>query len=160
MTAALFTPQALHLTDHICTTCGGVGVCRESRRCSNGSRRRRLHCQQCGDRWTTFDGERPQHHGWRPAIEANRLLAAQVKRILLATGSISAIARETGHCRQTVAAVLRGESHAHVCRDLPRRSSKSCLDCGHWQGRCGLGFPDPEDEGPGFASDCASYCQA
>lgn len=148
------------LAEHICSECGGVGVVRESRRCSNGTRRRRLHCQSCSNRWSLFDGEPPGNCGHQHRTYGPTLKAAQVRRILLATGSIAAIARETGHCRQTVTAILRGESHQHLCPDLPRRGSLSCLDCRHWQGCCGLGFPDPEDEGPQFASDCNSYCQA
>lgn len=142
---------------HLCPTCGGLGVVRESRRCSNGTRRRRLQCQSCGDRWTHHDGERPAHPGWQHATQARTLSPAQVRRILTASGSIAAIARATGHCRQTVTAVLRGESHADIRPDLPRRGSLSCQDCQHWQGRCGLGFPDPDEEGPGFAAFCVSF---
>jgi hypothetical protein len=34
----------------------------------------------------------------------------------------------------------------------------SCERCREWRGeRCSLGFPDPIEEGPGFARDCNLY---
>lgn len=40
----------------------------------------------------------------------------------------------------------------------PDPSDPSCLNCRHWRGEiCGFGFPDPIEEGVGFASDCSQY---
>lgn len=140
-----------------CPTCRTPGATIDSRPCSNGTRRRRLECRACGERWTHHDGPPPPHSGIRPAAKP-RLKAQQVERILTHGGSISAIARDTGHCRATVAAILRGQSHTELCPELPRQAATNCERCVHWEaGRCGLGFQDPEIEGPGFAADCASF---
>ena len=34
---------------------------------------------------------------------------------------------------------------------------RSCLECQHWQSRCGMGFPDPLEEGPKFANECLVF---
>lgn len=89
-----------------------------------------------------------------------RVTEAEVRRILQASGSATEIARRMGRSHPTVLAILVGRLHADVAPELPRRVSRSCLQCRHWLDRsCGLGFPDPEDEGPQFASDCSSYCE-
>lgn len=39
-------------------------------------------------------------------------------------------------------------------------SPVTCEQCTHWAGRCGLGFPDPEEEeGIGFAQECVSFME-
>lgn len=90
-----------------------------------------------------------------------RLTPDQVRGVLLSTKSISAIAAETGRSRATIRAVLTGRSHSHLHPDLLRRSNDpdlSCEQCDHWRSRrCGLGHPDPEIEGPGFANDCSTF---
>jgi hypothetical protein len=42
---------------------------------------------------------------------------------------------------------------------LPVPANKpSCHICAHWQSNeCGFKFPDPFEEGPGFAADCDLY---
>ena len=32
-----------------------------------------------------------------------------------------------------------------------------CERCSYWKGRCGMGFPDPVEEGSFFARDCSMY---
>lgn len=141
--------------------CGARAFVVEVRRCSNGSKRRRLECCDCGHRWTHHEGEPPgrrgglrpgQSHPWR------RVTEQEVRAILTATGSATEIARRTGRSYPTVLGILTGRLHADVAPGLPRRISRSCLQCRHWLERsCGLGLPDPQDEGPGFAADCASF---
>lgn len=80
--------------------------------------------------------------------------------MLLHTGSIRAIAAEIGRSRATIHAILTGRTHGHLFPDLPRRNSQrslSCHRCSHWRGRCRLGLPDPDVEGPGFANDCSTF---
>ena len=145
-----------------CPECLGPGPVRRTERCSNGAIRRRHQCQSCGYRWTTHEGEPPGRRGGWPAGASwgdrpRNLSAAEVKCILTSEGSIRQIARAVGRSHPAVAAVVMGRTHADLFPHLPRRTSASCLQCGHWRGRCNLGFPDPLEEGPGFAADCSSY---
>ena len=145
-----------------CPKCLSRSAVIETRHCSNGTIRRRHECKHCRSRWTTHEGEPPGHRGGRRRGSRNvrrPLSAAEVELILTSTGSISAVARQLGRSRPAVAAVLQGRSHADLFPALPRRQSLSCLQCQHWTGRCGLGFPDPLDEGPSAAEWCNSYLQ-
>jgi Predicted transcriptional regulator, consists of a Zn-ribbon and ATP-cone domains len=145
-----------------CPECHELGQVIESRRCPNGSRRRRLECS-CGHRWTAYQGDPPPPSRLPPPRHGSHhpraLRPDEVRRILEASGSIRSISRQVGRSQPAVAAVLRGEMHADVCPELPRRASLSCLQCQHWTGRCGLGFPDPDEEGPSAASWCNSYAR-
>ena len=47
-----------------------------------------------------------------------------------------------------------------VLRRAAREPRPSCLQCQHWDARCTMGFPDPEEEGPGAAQWCSTYQQA
>ena len=154
LTAAFTCPRQL---------CGARAFVVEVRRCSNGTKRRRLECCDCGHRWTHHEGEPPGHRGGlRPGQPHTwrRVSEAEVRAILRASGSATEIARRVGRSHPTVLGILTGRLHADVAPELPRRISRSCLQCKHWLERsCGLGFPDPEDEGPGFGAECSSYCQ-
>jgi hypothetical protein len=128
--------------------------------CSNGSRRRRYECQSCATRWTTHEGDPPGHRGGLPVgfrINAPCLHAEEVRLILTAKGSISQIARQIGRSRPAVSAVLGGKTHSRLFPELPRRTSLSCFNCIQWSGRCRLGFPDPEEDGPQAAAWCIRY---
>jgi rubredoxin len=143
----------------------GPGPVRRTERCSNGAIRRRHQCQSCGYRWTTHEGEPPGRRGGWPAGASwgdrpRNLSTAEVELILTSQGSIRQIARAIGRSHPAVAAVLTGRTHADLFPELPRRQVLSCLQCRHWSGRCGLGFPDPEIEGPAFAVDCGTFLSA
>lgn len=57
--------------------------------------------------------------------------------------------------RQTVSLIKCGKSYVHW---LPKNRDDRCTDCKHWnENRCGLGFPDPIEEGPRFAVHCAAF---
>lgn len=55
--------------------------------------------------------------------------------------------------------VLGHQSIVKPARVLPEpeAGAPSCTNCTHWDGKCGMGFPDPLEEGPGFAADCSLY---
>lgn len=62
--------------------------------------------------------------------------------------------------------MIRQIRHGVVYKDLlpegfrapPKQSDPSCERCRYWQAdACGMGFPDPAEEGPGFARDCSLY---
>jgi hypothetical protein len=69
------------------------------------------------------------------------------------------LAAQMGVSRQAVSQVRLGRSWSNVYPELPRRGDWiSCVNCKHWRhDECDLGFPDPIEEGPAFASDCDLY---
>lgn len=149
-----------------CPDCCCPGTVIASRLCSNGSRRRRYECLGCFRRWTHHEGDPPHRNGAAKGLRgAKRQISdSAIRRILEATGSIRQISLATGWSRPMVTAIRRGELYPDIWPDLPRRpapaggvASLSCHHCDHWSRRCGLGFPDPDEEGPGFANDCSSY---
>ena len=146
-----------------CPACHNPGSVLETRRCSNGTRRRRHECQTCRHRWTSHDGEPPGHRGGRRLGSRNvrsPLSPAEVEAILRSGDSIRRLARHLGRSRPAVAAVLEGRTHADLYPELPRRQSQSCYNCQHCtSNRCTLDFPDFRDEGPSAATYCNSYLQ-
>lgn len=165
---------------HICPCCNGAAKVIETRvAASNGTRRRRLCCTQesCGHRWTAWDGPRPpKNAGHMRARELGRLSGGRARlggeltgvgedlvRLLLTRRDLShaAAGRQCGVSRETVRQVRLGILHGALCLDLPRWSSCpeiTCRVCSHWSSnRCGMGLPDPEEEGVAFASDCALF---
>jgi hypothetical protein len=141
----------------------------ETRVLHNGGRRRRHHCHVCSHRWSSWCGDRPRI-GRAPNAKKGRrtrppLTQEEVRLALTSPLSAVQLARELKCSTETVAAIRRGAMHATVLPELPRRqaqqqqrSALSCLACSHWRrASCGMGFPDPLDEGPGFAADCSLY---
>lgn len=140
----------------------------ESRLCSNGTRRRRHSCLACGYRWTTWDGPRPAQ-GRIPGVwvaaktkRGQEVTEEEVRAILLAPKNIrhTTLARQLNVTPQTVRSIRMGIRRRTVCPGLPRWDLKkavkgrSCYNCEHWSLGCGFGFPDPQEEGPGYAQDC------
>jgi hypothetical protein len=166
---------------HTCPCCQSPAKVIETRvAASNGTRRRRLRCTQadsCGHRWTIWDGPRPpKNAGHMRARELGRLCGGRacpdgvpagvgedLVRLLLNRRDLShsAASRQHGVSRETVRQVRLGILHATLCPELPRWKSPSeitCRACSHWSGdRCGMGLPDPLEEGVAFASDCALF---
>ena len=139
----------------------------ESRVLYNGARRRRYHCHSCAHRWTAWNGDRPLP-GRRPAARGGNggnkppLTEDQVRLVLTSDLSAVKLARQLGRSSEAIAAIRRGTLHQYTLPEIPRwparRRTLSCHGCNHWRdGRCGMGFPDPIDDGPGFAEDCAVY---
>lgn len=141
----------------------------ESRTCSNGTRRRRHLCLDCSHRWTTWDGPRPkqgaalgEHRPRRPGLPP-RLTDEQVRMILERRDlSGKTLAKMLERTPEAIRQVRRGKAYRDVLPDLPRwrRASAqgaSCYICSHWSAGCQMGFPDPMEEGPGFAGDCSLY---
>jgi len=150
----------------------------ESRLCSNGTRRRRHNCLHCGHRWTVWDGQRPSlaaiaRQKMKPPGRQNtaRLTAAQVRVVLLARDVTHyAMAKQVGFSPETIRQVRYGATHAKLHPEIarwappasgqvvqPANNEPSCYACRHWNDRCAFGFPDPLQEGPGFAADCDLY---
>jgi transposase-like protein len=141
----------------------------ETRPVRTGGRRRRHLCHNCQHRWTTWAGERPPQGRVPNACKGRRtkppLTEDEVRLVLTSPLSSVKLARELGCSKEAVAAIRRGALHARTLPELPRRQTErradpelSCHACAHWRSSsCGMGFPDPLDEGPAFAADCSLY---
>lgn len=86
----------------------------------------------------------------------------EVRLVLTSPLSAVKLARQLGRSKECVAAIRRGVLHANTLPEIPRRQTAvrgpSCHGCAHWSdGSCGMGFPDPIEEGPAFAADCSLY---
>ena len=135
----------------------------------DGSVRRRYQCRDCGERWTVITaGEKPGRDPLKPIPKRNnrrKLTADQIYWVLTEVRKTNIeMAAELGVVRQCVQQIRSGATWSHVFPEIPRRSAgprrdrKSCQKCRHWDnGECAMGFPDPREEGPGFAIDCDLY---
>ena len=127
-----------------CPACGETArAVVESRRLTDRVRRR-CSCAACGERFTTLELRQDQL-----TAEANRAAAARASRLL---SRFHQLEQATATLRQ----LLDAELSAPDAPDLQALDA-TCEDCRHWTGRCGLGFPDPVEEGTSFAQDCASF---
>ena len=137
----------------------------ETRQCHNGTRRQRLQCHDCEHRWTLWHGERPKRGRVDGAAAVKRiqprLTEEEIRFILTTQQSGHTLGPELGRSKEAISAIRRGITYKDVCPDLPRWNhgsrKVSCLNCIHWDERCGMGFPDPAIEGLGFAADCSVY---
>lgn len=127
-----------------CPACGETArAVLESRRLTDRVRRR-CSCAACGERYTTLELRQDQI-----TAQANRASAARARRLL---SRFQALEQATATLRQ----LLDAEPSASDAPDLQALDA-TCEDCRHWSGRCGLGFPDPAEEGVAFAQECASF---
>jgi len=155
----------------MCPACSSDDTCViESRITAAGNRRRRHECNVCKQRWTTLlhgvAAPRPsQPRG--PMPQRTKLAATQIREILLDKRPHRAVARELGRSAEAIRQIRFGAIHAQVHPQIPRWeqpivpvvSDASCYKCQHWAQRCTFDYPDPLEEGPGFANDCAMYEQ-
>jgi hypothetical protein len=85
----------------------------------------------------------------------------QVERALTSWGELQRdVGAELGTSGAWVSNVRRGVRHAQVRLDLPRW--RSCEACGHWQERCTLGLPDPDEHGDLWraGTECSAFVKA
>lgn len=152
----------------------GIPVCehsnrfvRETRPCTDGLIRRRWECRDCGERWTVFGPDRkPPRERQKPGKPHPRLDLEHVRRALTDMHiSDVKLAAELGVSRQAIQQIRIGKTWTTAFPELKRRvpaqmmePQRNCTRCRHWDGNeCGIGFPDPLEEGVGFAVDCNLY---
>jgi DNA-directed RNA polymerase subunit M/transcription elongation factor TFIIS len=148
----------------ICPSCGSADtVALDSRRLSDGLRRRvRRSCRACSTRWTLVV---PIKDPGR-ACEACHSLSASVLESRVTKGDRRRVrqkCRDCGH-RWTVWILADGSVSNAAQRQSTQRPRLTCLDCDRWQGEtadhpCWFRFPDPIEEGIGFAADCLQFRQ-
>lgn len=126
-----------------CPECGGTARLVETRLTASGAkRRRRFRCTACPHRWSVVSANAPA----QPPLE-------MIADIRLSHEPETVLAARHGCSTSTVGAIRRGEVWADVV--LPRQTCPNCL---HWHHeRCSLDFPDPREEGVGFARQCVCF---
>ena len=136
----------------------------ETRPRADGSIRRRHKCRDCGERWTTVrPGGKAKPRRAKPARkrQLRKLTPEHVYRVLTEMHRPDkALAEEFGVVRQCIQQIRCGATWPDVFPELPRRDKwRICTRCRNWDGElgCGIGFPDPLEEGPSFAVDCDFY---
>jgi hypothetical protein len=70
------------------------------------------------------------------------------------------IAREFGVSESMIGYIRRGEYHKTVRPDLTRW--RNCKQCGHWEGKCTMGFPEAAQIATDadllrVATECSAY---
>lgn len=129
-----------------CPACGETArAVLESRRLTDRVRRR-CSCAACGERFTTWELRQDQI-----TAQANRAAAARAGRLLSRFHQLE-------QAITTLRQLLDDELSVPDAPDL-QSIDTTCEDCRHWSGCCGLGFPDPVEEGVGFAQECSSFME-
>ena len=86
---------------------------------------------------------------------------AVVVRALTSFGvTCDVIAREFGVSESMIGYIRRGEYHKTVRPDLTRW--RNCKQCGHWEGKCTMGFPEAQQAESDVdllrvATECSAY---
>jgi hypothetical protein len=130
-----------------------------------GQRRRRRHCGSCGFLAVELDGE-PAEASGRPG-GLRRFSREQIAQIVMLKGQQTQrlTAQQFGCSGEAIRKIWTGQIYGDwtgiVYRPPLRPGDPSCEQCQHWEaGRCGMGLPDPQEEGPGFARDCSLFQEA
>lgn len=147
---------------------------------------RRLHCRNCGHRWTVHT---PRDEQWPSRCpRRGRLTDDQVAWLLTSTLSNAEAGIELGISASLASLVRTRKRYAHIRPDLPawtppervtpaqmeaitkavaksrvaiRKPRKSCRQCVHHNEKsCGLGIPDYKAEGMYFAQFCEAFTNA
>jgi hypothetical protein len=149
-----------------CPKCGGTAFVVVSSGLVHGKRYRRRHCKACGYRASDVDGKPPAKRNGNPGSRAKdrKFNAEQIAEIVALKGvETQRTVGEMFNCsRETIRQIWCGMLYQDLLpenyRPVPGPGDPSCEHCREWRGEtCSLGFPDPIEEGPGFARDCNLY---
>jgi Zn ribbon nucleic-acid-binding protein len=152
-----------------CPICGRNMRLKYRRANAAGSISSRHDCPGCGHRQI----DRDAHHESR----SRRFDDATVRAIRSARTSLTEEARIRGCSKELIRQIRNGLAYRDSWDAGMAVGSVSCVKCVHWQqeqteleyvndrrrvhvieaAHCGLGFPDPTEEGPGFARQCSVY---
>jgi hypothetical protein len=145
-----------------CPDCQGKALVLKTRPSrSSGITRRRLRCTNCSHRWTVWGDlqRKPVPANRPPRVKKPPLSDDALHDILTSlTISHSEMGRRYGRSHQTIAQIRLGQVQSHRLPEIPRWiSGHTCEQCLHWRGFCGMGFPDPMDDGVAFARQCNNF---
>jgi hypothetical protein len=145
-----------------CTECGGLMAVTHTRQTKRGEYKR-FACRNCKRRMSTFgDVEHVAARRSRVMQTSRRFTADQVAAIRESSDSKRQLADRYGCSPELIRQIRAGLIYCDLLpagyRPPPRRGERSCERCREWMGdACSIGFPDPLEEGPGFARDCSLY---
>jgi len=153
-----------------CPECGGRMKATHNKQTSLGWYRR-WKCKSCPHQ-LSVSGDDVQDLSAEEIIERS----TECKRRKLSDAAAIAIRRSTdprkelaahyGVSVELIRQIQAGEAYQDLLpegfRRAPGPNDPSCERCREWRGSdgatpCSLGFPDPIEEGPGFARDCSLY---
>lgn len=110
--------------------------------------RRRCACSGCGERFKTYELRHDQINQHIEQAVAQRTAGLR-KRLQRIEKSMSKLRKDLE---------FKIDESLELTLDDADTDGLTCEQCIHWEGgRCGLGHPDPMDEGVQFARWCASY---
>ena len=151
-----------------CPACGGTMRLKYRRVNVAGSVSTRHDCSTCGHHRINRD----------PGYQSSRRFDdATVRAIRSARTSLSEEAKVRGCSKELIRQIRSGLAYRDSWDPGLAAGSVSCLRCIHWEpdqteleyvgdrkkvriieaAHCGLGLPDPAEEGPGFARQCSVY---
>jgi len=151
-----------------CPKCGASAFVTVSSGLVRGKRYRRRHCKACGHRASDVDGKPPTQRNGNPGSRAKdrKFNAEQIAGILALKGTMTqrAIGQMFGCSGETIRQIFAGMLYQDLLpgnyRPPPKPGDPSCEHCRFWEvEQCGIGFPDPIEEGPGFARDCSLFAK-
>jgi len=149
-----------------CQHCGSEDVTIIRSRVQTGGIRVRLvvckSCKQSSEHWT--DPPPKRKIGGKGNYRFND---DNLREILLSRCRHAEMALAMQCSSELIRQIRIGMLYAARCPEVPRWgqqaappqiSEQNCYRCKHWSNDdCGMGFPDPLQEGPGFARDCSLY---
>lgn len=131
-------------------------------RMHRGERYRRFSCPACGRRETRLgqnaDRPLPEHR----VLKNRRFNAEIVTAIRRSRDSRRALAERYGCSQEMIRSIQAGIAYRDLLpegfRSPPKPGDPSCEQCRFWDAEaCGMGFPDPAEEGLGFARECVVF---
>ena len=161
---ALNHPGIESLVKQHCPECGGVMITLYSRIVA-AKRYRRFECKACGHRLSLGGDNADQpidRYSRNPDPATRRFDAATIKAIRESLDGRRVLATQYGCSQTMIRDIVSGRSYKDLLpegfRKPPKQGDPSGTSCRHWQAdACGMGFPDPAEEGPAFARDCSLY---
>ena len=151
---------------------GDCAVNRECPKCTDGvliivrsyarnfRRHRLMGCKSCDFREWRPDDDISSTRGQRP----RRFDDATIKEIRSLKGHYGRriLAQRYKCSEELIRAIWAGQIYRDLLPDGFRAPLKpgdpNCEHCLHWAvDACGMGFPDPAEEGPAFARDCSVF---
>jgi len=95
---------------------------------------------------------------------ARRFDADTIAAIIASPDSHRALGKRHGVSGETIRQIRIGKIYRDLLpgnyRPPPKPGDPSCEHCRFWEvEQCGIGFPDPLEEGPGFARDCSLFAK-
>jgi DNA-directed RNA polymerase subunit M/transcription elongation factor TFIIS len=136
-----------------CPECGGVMVTTRSVARKSG-RTRWMKCKNCNHRIIERISD-------MKADRNRRFDADTIEAIRKSPDGRRVLSHRYG-CSETMIRDIRiGKAYRDLLpegfRSPPGPDDPSCETCRFWEDGCSMGFPDPAEEGLGFARDCALY---